>query len=61
MARWCTERASERCSVQEMVSELKRSCSTLRRLADELEEHVWLCTATIHRARVFFLPQSKHD
>ncbi|OEL27478.1 hypothetical protein BAE44_0011503 [Dichanthelium oligosanthes] len=55
MARQCVERAGERCSVQGMVSELRRSCSSSRKLADELEEHVCLCLATIHRARLLVI------
>ncbi|CAD6263716.1 unnamed protein product [Miscanthus lutarioriparius] len=51
MARWCAERADKRSSVLEMVNELWRSCSSSKRLTDELEEHVCLFLATIHRAR----------
>jgi hypothetical protein len=51
MARWCAERADERSSVLEMANELKRSCSSSKRLTDELEEHACLFLATIHRAR----------
>ncbi|CAD6263738.1 unnamed protein product [Miscanthus lutarioriparius] len=51
MARWCAERADKRSSVLEMVNELRRSCSSSKRLTDELEEHVCLFLATIHRAR----------
>lgn len=52
MARRCAERAGDRCPVQEMVGALRRSCSSSRRLTDELEEHVCLCLATIHRVRL---------
>ncbi|GJN27644.1 hypothetical protein PR202_gb15685 [Eleusine coracana subsp. coracana] len=51
MAMCCVERVEERRSVVEMVRELRRSCSSSRRLAEELEEHVCLFLATIHRAR----------
>ncbi|XP_062185962.1 putative UPF0496 protein 2 [Phragmites australis] len=57
MARRCAERAGDRSSVHEMVSELRRSCSSSRRLAEELEEHVCLCLATIHRARVLVIQE----
>uniref|UniRef100_A0A0D9W4X7 Uncharacterized protein n=1 Tax=Leersia perrieri TaxID=77586 RepID=A0A0D9W4X7_9ORYZ len=43
--------------VREMVSELRRSCSSSRKLAEELEEHVCLCLATIHRARVLVISE----
>jgi hypothetical protein len=51
MALCCVERAREGSSVLEMVSELTRSSSSSRRLAGELEEHVCLCLATVHRIR----------
>ncbi|XP_040379128.1 UPF0496 protein 3-like [Oryza brachyantha] len=51
MARCCAERFP----VQEMVNQLRRSCSSSRKLAEELEEHVCLCLATIHRARVLVI------
>ncbi|CAN6241784.1 unnamed protein product [Urochloa humidicola] len=51
MAKWCEERSDERSSVMEIVSELRSSCLRSRRLTNELEEHVCLCLATIHRAR----------
>ncbi|RCV33621.1 hypothetical protein SETIT_7G096900v2 [Setaria italica] len=57
MARRCAERAGDRCPVQEMVGELRRSCSSSRRLADELEEHVCLCLATIHRVRLLVIQE----
>ncbi|WVZ85642.1 hypothetical protein U9M48_032542, partial [Paspalum notatum var. saurae] len=60
MARRCEERRSgERISsmMEEMVSELRRSCSSSRSLVDELEEHVCLCVATIHRARVLVIQE----
>jgi hypothetical protein len=50
LARWCMERADERTSVLEMANELRRSCSSSRRLTEELEEHVCLFIANIHRA-----------
>ncbi|TVU14547.1 hypothetical protein EJB05_38022, partial [Eragrostis curvula] len=52
MAQWCVETASEGSSVLEMVSELKRSHPSSRRLVEELEEQVCLCLATMHRARL---------
>ncbi|CAD6263747.1 unnamed protein product [Miscanthus lutarioriparius] len=57
MAWRCVEAASDRCpaAVLEMVSELRRSCSASGRLAEELEEHVCLCLATIHKARVLVI------
>lgn len=51
LATWCVERADERSLVLEMANELRRSCSSSRRLTDELEEHVCVFLATIHRAR----------
>jgi len=50
----------------EMVGELRRSCSASWRLAEELEEHVCLCLATIHRARVLVIqeinqPANEHE
>lgn len=51
MAMYCMEMVDEKFPVQEMVMELRRSCSTSKRLAGELEEHVGLCLATIYRAR----------
>ncbi|CAL5067706.1 unnamed protein product [Urochloa decumbens] len=57
MARRCEERSGERSAVMEMVSELRSSCSSSRRLADELEEHVCLCLATIHRARLLVIQE----
>jgi hypothetical protein len=47
----CVEREREGSSVLEMVSELTRSSSSSKRLAGELEEHVCLCPATVHRIR----------
>ncbi|KAG8070383.1 hypothetical protein GUJ93_ZPchr0006g42054 [Zizania palustris] len=44
MAKFCAERVDERFPVQEMVNELRRSCSSSRKLADELEEHACLAT-----------------
>jgi hypothetical protein len=57
MAWRCVEAASDRCPavVLEMVSELRRSCLASGRLAEELEEHVCLCLATIHKARVLVI------
>ncbi|KAG8064463.1 hypothetical protein GUJ93_ZPchr0004g38464 [Zizania palustris] len=55
MAKCCAERVGGRFPVQEMVNELRRSCSSSRKLADELEEHACLCLATIHRARVLVI------
>uniref|UniRef100_K3YBS9 Uncharacterized protein n=1 Tax=Setaria italica TaxID=4555 RepID=K3YBS9_SETIT len=52
MARCCEERSGERSSVLEMVNELRSSCSSSSRLSDELEEHVCLFLASIHRARI---------
>uniref|UniRef100_A0A0D9ZKS4 Uncharacterized protein n=1 Tax=Oryza glumipatula TaxID=40148 RepID=A0A0D9ZKS4_9ORYZ len=43
--------------VQEMANELRRSCSSSRKLAEELEEHVCLCLATIHRARLLVIKE----
>ncbi|WVZ85635.1 hypothetical protein U9M48_032536 [Paspalum notatum var. saurae] len=59
MSRRCEERRSgeRRSMMVEMVSELRRSCSSSRSLVDELEEHVCLCLATIHRARVLVIQQ----
>uniref|UniRef100_A0A0E0KQK7 Uncharacterized protein n=1 Tax=Oryza punctata TaxID=4537 RepID=A0A0E0KQK7_ORYPU len=66
MARRCAERVADDVGggvvgggrffpVQEMANELRRSCSSSRKLAEELEEHVCLCLATIHRARVLVI------
>lgn len=55
MARWCAERADEGSSVLEMANELRRSCSSSRTLTDELEEHVSMFLATIHRARLLVI------
>ncbi|KAF7097376.1 hypothetical protein CFC21_099200 [Triticum aestivum] len=57
MATYCMEMVDEKYPVQEMVLELRRSCSSSRRLAIELEEHVGLCLATIHRARVLVIEE----
>lgn len=57
MATYCMEMVDEKYPVQEMVMELRRSCSSSRRLAMELEEHVSLCLATIHRARVLVIKE----
>ncbi|XP_044960298.1 putative UPF0496 protein 2 [Hordeum vulgare subsp. vulgare] len=57
MATYCMEMVDEKYPVQEMVMELRRSCSSSRRLAMELEEHVGLCLATIHRARVLVIKE----
>ncbi|KAK8448804.1 hypothetical protein SEVIR_7G104800v4 [Setaria viridis] len=57
MARCCEERSGERSSVLEMVNELRRSCSSSRRLTDELEEHVCLLLATIHKARILVIQE----
>ncbi|KAG8081984.1 hypothetical protein GUJ93_ZPchr0014g46614 [Zizania palustris] len=57
MARCCVERVEGSFPVQEMVTELRRSCSCSRKLAEELEEHVCLCLATIHRARVLVITE----
>ncbi|XP_040379127.1 UPF0496 protein 3-like [Oryza brachyantha] len=53
MARCCAERFP----VQEMVNQLSRSYSRWRKLAEELEEHVCLCLATIQRARVLVITE----
>jgi hypothetical protein len=55
MARWCAERADEGSSVLEMANELRRSCLSSRTLTDELEEHVSMFLATIHRARLLVI------
>ncbi|CAD6260888.1 unnamed protein product [Miscanthus lutarioriparius] len=57
MAWRCVEAAGDRCpaAVLEMVSELRRSCLASGRLAEELEEHVCICLATIHKARVLVI------
>ncbi|KAL6652884.1 hypothetical protein ACP70R_011809 [Stipagrostis hirtigluma subsp. patula] len=57
MARYCVKRMGERSSVLEMASELRKSCSSTMRLAEELEEHLCLCLATIYRARVLVLQE----
>jgi hypothetical protein len=57
MARCCEERSGERSSVLEMVNELRRSYSSSRTLTDELEEHVCLLLATIHRARILVIQE----
>ncbi|KAL5215973.1 hypothetical protein ABZP36_007374 [Zizania latifolia] len=57
MARCCAERVDGSFPVQEMVTELRRSCSSSRKLTEELEEHVCLCLATIHRARVLVITE----
>uniref|UniRef100_A0A0E0DE78 Uncharacterized protein n=1 Tax=Oryza meridionalis TaxID=40149 RepID=A0A0E0DE78_9ORYZ len=69
MARRCAERvaaddvgaaaaaAGRFFPVQEMANELRRSCSSSRKLAEELEEHVCLCLATIHRARLLVIKE----
>ncbi|CAL5027535.1 unnamed protein product [Urochloa decumbens] len=55
MARCCEERSGQRSSVMEMVNELRKSCSNSRRIAEELEEHVCLFLATIHKARILVI------
>ncbi|CAN6228087.1 unnamed protein product [Urochloa humidicola] len=57
MARCCEERLGEKCSVMEMVNELRKSCSGPRRIAEELEEHVCLFLATICKARVLVIQE----
>ncbi|CAN6248603.1 unnamed protein product [Urochloa humidicola] len=57
MARCCEERLGEKCSVMEMVNELRKSCSGSRRIAEELEEHVCLFLATICQARVLVIQE----
>ncbi|CAL5067707.1 unnamed protein product [Urochloa decumbens] len=57
MARCCEERSGERSSVMEMVNELRKSCSSSKRIADELEEHVCLFLATIYKARVLLIQE----
>ncbi|CAL5032152.1 unnamed protein product [Urochloa decumbens] len=57
MARCCEERWGERSSVLEMVNELTKSCSSSRRIAEELEEHVCLFLATIHKARILVIQE----
>ncbi|KAL6838254.1 hypothetical protein ACP4OV_031926 [Aristida adscensionis] len=57
MASHCVERMGERSSVLEMAGELRRSCASTLRLAEELEEHVCLCLATVHRARVLVIQE----
>ncbi|CAN6241783.1 unnamed protein product [Urochloa humidicola] len=57
MARCCEERSGERSSVMEMVNELRKSCSSSRRIAEELEEHVCLFLATIHKARALLIQE----
>ncbi|CAL5017035.1 unnamed protein product [Urochloa decumbens] len=59
MARCCEERSGERSSVLdlEMVNELRKSCLSSRRIADELEEHVCLFLATIYKARVLVIQE----
>ncbi|CAN6234986.1 unnamed protein product [Urochloa humidicola] len=57
MARCCEERLGERSSVMEMVNELRKSCSSSKRIAEELEEHVCLLLATIYKARVLVIQE----
>jgi hypothetical protein len=57
MAMYCKGMVDEKFQVHEMVMELRRSCCNSRRLADELEEHVGLCLATINRARVLVIEE----
>ncbi|CAN6270221.1 unnamed protein product [Urochloa humidicola] len=57
MARCCEERSGERSSVMEMVNELRKSCSSSRNIAEELEEHVCLLLATVHKARVLVIQE----
>ncbi|CAL5067708.1 unnamed protein product [Urochloa decumbens] len=57
MARCCEDRWGERSSVMEMVNELRKSCSSSRRIAEELEEHVCLFLATIHKARILVIQE----
>ncbi|KAJ1270971.1 hypothetical protein BS78_06G092600 [Paspalum vaginatum] len=61
MARRCVERSGERCPVQETVSELRRSCSSSRRLAQELEEHVCLSLSTIQKARLLVIQENSNQ
>ncbi|CAO1939794.1 unnamed protein product [Urochloa humidicola] len=57
MARCCEERSGERTSVMEMVNELRKSCLSSRRIAEELEEHVCLLLATIYKARILVIQE----
>ncbi|CAN6270219.1 unnamed protein product [Urochloa humidicola] len=57
MARCCEERSGERSSVMEIVNELRKSCSSSRNIAEELEEHVCLLLATVHKARVLVIQE----
>ncbi|CAM0909785.1 unnamed protein product [Alopecurus aequalis] len=57
MVMYCMEMVDEKFPVQEMVMELMRSCCNSRRLAEELEEHVGMCLATINRARVLVIEE----
>jgi hypothetical protein len=57
MAMYCKGMVDEKLPVHDMVMELRRSCCNSRRLAEELEEHVGLCLATINRARVLVIEE----
>jgi hypothetical protein len=57
MAMYCKGMVGEKIPVHEMVMELRRSCCNSRRLAEELEEHVGICLATINRARVLVIEE----
>jgi hypothetical protein len=60
MAWRCVGRAGETwppAALQEVVGELRRSCSVSSRLAEELQDHVCLCLATIQRARVLLIQE----
>uniref|UniRef100_A0ACD6AQ82 Uncharacterized protein n=1 Tax=Avena sativa TaxID=4498 RepID=A0ACD6AQ82_AVESA len=57
MATYCMAMVDAKFPVQEMVMELRRSCCNSRRLAEDLEEHVGMCLATINRARVLVIEE----
>ncbi|GKU90680.1 hypothetical protein SLEP1_g4647 [Rubroshorea leprosula] len=56
MIQICLERREDKIALQ-VVKELKKSSSGLRKQIEELEEHVYLCLVTINRARTLVVKQ----
>lgn len=56
MIQICLERREDKVALQ-VVKELKKSSSGLRKQIEEIEEHVYLCLVTINRARTLVVKQ----
>ncbi|KAF5749213.1 hypothetical protein HS088_TW04G01177 [Tripterygium wilfordii] len=57
MIKFCLERGDDKFSLQ-IVKELKKSDVGFRKQVEELEEQVYLCLATINRARALVIKES---